>query len=193
MLLSESLQRVKPLQNSVSVGLLADLVFDWVISRHQKNTDLTMTEYVLTECEKRVNEIEIWVPISNLLIESEFSIGPVLFKTVTKPLLDAYLPADEKRIRRDLQGYAAATMKLIAEPKRASQIAFEETEKALLILMFFSPVNFDPTRVSHCVFLGKCHLETVNYLVLQDRKSGFSRSNAHLRFVLWSFRLRGAA
>ena len=186
MLLAESLQRVKPLWNSVSVEVLADLIFDWVMSRYQKNTDLTMIEYVLAECEREIKEIEIWVPISNLLIESEFTIGKVSFKTVTKPLLDAYLPRDEEKIRKDLQGYAAASMKLTAEPKRAHQIVFEEAEKALLLLLFFSPVNFEPTRISHCTFLGKSHLETINYLIVQNQAIiDYSWSIADMSSPVW--------
>lgn len=97
------------------------------------NLQSTITEFVLAECENQIKEFELWIPVSNLLLfGSEVTVARVTFKTVTKEMLDAYLGdmaemsvearIGSKRIRSELQGYAAAAMNVIAEPRRAYEI-----------------------------------------------------------------------
>jgi hypothetical protein len=78
----------------------------------------------------------------------------------------AQLALDEER--RELQGFAAATVRLHAEPRRASEVASEEAERALAMLRFFSPANRLPEMVSYCTLLGKEHIEETKELVVQD-------------------------
>jgi hypothetical protein len=182
--IAEGMQRTEALRDKVSVELLTDLMFDWLEKRYKKVLTIPMTEYVLGECEKRVEELEIWLPISELTIASEIVIGKITLKTITRKMMDDWqaqgppkTPEHEAMVkqfidqrRREMQRKAAATIKLVAEPERASQIAFEEAERAISMLRFFSPANFDPQLVSYCGLLGTQHFDLKKVLIIRERE-----------------------
>jgi hypothetical protein len=178
-LLAESMQNNKVLRDAISSELLKDLIFNWIKVNHSQPSQSSMTEFVLVECENQIKVFEIWIPVSNLLLfGSEVTVGRVTFKTVTREMLDAYLGnaaemsvearTGSNRIRSELQGYAAAAMKVIAEPRRAYETVYEESEKALGLLRFYSPVSFDPTRVSYVSILGEQHMDSFHRLEVQN-------------------------
>ena len=176
--LAEEIQNTKTLRDLVSKNVVKDLIFDWIRDSHKQPSNSSMTEYVLTECGNQIKEFEIWIPISKLLLfETQISIGRVTFQSVTKDMLDAYLGVratdvgpGAKRIRSELQGYAAAAIKVVAEPQRANEIAYDEADQALSLLRFYSPVNFDPTRVSYVALLGEQHAHTFHRLMVANGK-----------------------
>jgi hypothetical protein len=179
--LAEEIQNNKTLRDLVSKNLVKDLIFDWIRDNHKQRSSSSMTEYVLTECGKQIKEFEIWIPVSKLLLfGTNIRVGRVTFKSVTKEMLDAYLGdtpemtaevrVGAKRIRSELQGYAAAAIKVVAEPQRANEIAYDEADKALSLLRFYSPVNSDPTRVSYAAILGEQHEDSFHRLVVENGK-----------------------
>jgi hypothetical protein len=82
--LAENLQKTKGLSQHVSVKLLIDLIFEWIALSYKKETNLPMCEFVLSECEKRVKEMEIWLPVYRLIIKMEITLGKTTVKTITK-------------------------------------------------------------------------------------------------------------
>lgn len=204
--LAERVQKTKSLHDKVSIKLLKNLIFEWLKNRYRQSTTASMTQYVLAECEKRVQEIELWLPLAMLYIQSDIQIGRIIVKTVTKEMIDAWHRGIESQIisqggtvepplqqhfieeRQELQGLAAATIKLMAEPDRASEIALEEAEKAVAILRFFSRANLEPGIVSYCTLLGKEHIEEERtYNVQNGHIIGFSQgtqSKASPRWIL---------
>jgi hypothetical protein len=143
-----------------------------------------LVEAVLGECEKRVREIEIWIPVFRLFMETEIQIGGVVFKTIDKEMLDrleetlkaalggkiAKMQDVFSRERKDLQGVAAATVKLLAEPIRASEIAEEEADKAVSLLRFLHPASSSPYLRCYCTLLGKQALRSSTHLIVEDGK-----------------------
>jgi hypothetical protein len=186
--IAEGVQKTKLVQNAVSLSLLTDLIFDWLARRHQSLPVPGMTEYVLGECEKQIGEIEIWIPVFMLHVTSDVRIGQVTLRTITREMLDewragyfAQATDDETRSaieqfilerRGELQGFAAAAVKVVAEPRRASEAAFEQAERAVAMLRFFSPANFDPRIVSYCALLGRQHIDSEAYLTVRGGKLG---------------------
>ncbi len=184
--IAEGIQKLKSVQNVISLTLLSDLIFDWVARRHQSIPTSSMTEYVLGQCERQIGEIEIWIPVFMLHVQSDVTIGRVTLRTITRAMLDewraGYLAhaTDEAvrsaveqfitRQRGELQGFAAATVKLVAEPRRASEVAFQLAEQAVAMLRFFSPANFDPRIVSYCELLGRHHIDSAKYLTVRGGK-----------------------
>jgi hypothetical protein len=182
--LAEQMRRPKQLYSSVSITLLVELIFDWMRAKYTDQAVPTMTEYVLRECENRVQDLEIWLPIAATHVQSELRIGKIILKTITRETIDRWrdqcltdTPEDEVKLmllfdreRKILQGLAAATMKVVAEPKRAFELALEETEKAIGLLRFFGPENFRPEMSSYCTVLGKEQRETVTHLIIQDQR-----------------------
>jgi len=126
------MHKAPDLHISVSVAFLIDHIFEWVKKNYRRETTLSMTEYVLMECERSIKEYEVWIPIASTHVESGFNFGKMKIKTITREMLDQWeaesrqrhpeLPpeADEffTRWRKKILGLAAATMELKAEPKR---------------------------------------------------------------------------
>src|SRR5207249_7510305 len=130
-----------------------------------------------------VKDYEIWIPIHRLYVESALTLGPVVFRTITGTLLDAWeekkkgvgpesvAPVKEffARQRSVLQATAAATIKIRAEQKKAVQVARESARKALALLRFFSPVNWSPKLRSYCTLLGSENIvKTTELFVEKD-------------------------
>jgi hypothetical protein len=193
--LAEAMQKTKALKNKVSVSFLIDAIFEWIATSHRRTDVLPMTDVVLAEAEKNVQEIELWLPVAMLYIESEIVIGQVVLKTITKEFLDDYHGATITQIRnegheispeleqhfrverQELQGLAAATITVNAEPLRANEIAFEEAENSLAMLRLYSLANLEPELTSNCTFLGRERIEEARTFTVRDRKiQGFSRT-----------------
>ncbi|MDQ1274312.1 MAG: Apea protein [Planctomycetota bacterium] len=200
MRLSESMQRTKPLSDKVSVRFITDLIFEWVKNKYKNTTDLSMTDFVLRKCEEGLKEIEIWIPIALLLIQSEIKLGKIIFKTISKELIDSWSTAwqannpehsdkvkqsfDKKRNK--IQGHAASTIKLCAEPARAYEIAQEETERAISLLRVFSSAFIFPRVVSYCAMLGRENIESKLYFTLDEGQlRGMSEGFVSSEFKPW--------
>ena len=182
--LVESVYKDKIISAYVHFDTLKDLIFDWIAARYKNETALQMTEFVLPKCEDKIKEIEIWLPVHRLIIESEFSVGKITFKTITTKMIDEWHTEKAKhgignqeeyevylfQEREKLQGFAATTIKLEAEAKRALEIAFEEANKALSLLRLFGGGAFHPKVVSYCVLLGMEHLQGITELNIKDGK-----------------------
>lgn len=201
--LAEKIQKVKSFRDAVSRELLVELIFNWVAAKHQGKADGPMTAYVLAECEKQLGEAEIWVPVAMLGIQSDIKIGRVTLKTVTREMLDPWFSAIagkaapnrtaaqmESRLdemRREMQGFAAATVKVFAEPRRALEVAFEEAERAVSLLRFFSPASYIPELVSYCTLRGKEHVEGLMQLTVRGgRIEGYSEQSVDRSSPYWA-------
>jgi len=198
--LSEGMKKSTTPRGVITVHLFSEKIFAWVKQKHRDRSFPPMTEYVLAECEKQIKEIEVWIPISLLYIQSPFRLGRVNFRAITKRIVDDYearinekitkpkaLDAAKQfidRMRREIQGLAAATIEVEAEPRRAYEIAEEESEKAMNVLRFFSPANFHPGKTCYSAPWCKQHEDLNRYLSFQDGKivghaSGFTDKSAH--------------
>lgn len=200
--LAEKIQKVKTVRDRASTTLLIDLIFKWIESKYLQKSDGPMTGYVLAECEKELREIEVWLPVAMLSIECDITIGRVTLKTVTEGMLDPWfsaiaesaLPGNttaqiQQRLdewRREMQGFAAATVKLFAEPRRASEIAFEEADRAVALLRFYSPANYIPGLISYCTLRGREHVEgTTQLIVREGRIEGYSEHSLNRSSPFW--------
>jgi hypothetical protein len=199
--LAERMQKIKTLRDRVSIGLLIDLIFKWITGRHQQTATMLMTRYVLGECEKELREIEVWIPVAMLNVQSDLQFGKVTLRTITKEMLDVWFAANAESavgrtpeevrqrlddLRRELQGFAAASIRVFAEPRRASEIAFVEAERSVAVLRFFSPANRIPEMVSYCTLLGREHIEAAKQLIVQDgRIVGYSDQSVDKASPFW--------
>ena len=178
------MQKSPDLRRSVSVELLIDLIFEWVKKRYLQVTAEPMTEYVLNECEKRIRNFEVWIPIASTHIQSELRFGQMTIKTITREMLDRWEaefrnehpempPGAEEffvRWRKDVLGLAAATIELKAEPTRAYEVGLIEAQKTLDLLRCLSPQNVFPFVVSYSVPLGHDAPRSFYYLLTENNK-----------------------
>lgn len=200
--LAEKIQKVKSIRDAVSRELLVELIFKWVAAKHKGKADGPMTAYVLAECEKQLEEAEIWVPVAMLSIQSDITVGRVTFRTVTREMLDPWLSAVAASavegntaaqvgerldgIRRELQGFAAAVVKVFAEPRRASEVAFEEAERAVAVLRYYAPATHIPEVVSYCTLRGREHVESEKQLVVRGGlMDGYSEQSVDRSSPFW--------
>ena len=185
--LSENLQRTKTFRDLVSVRWVEDTLLDWMKDRFAGVTVPALGDYLSERCEGDVQENDLWFPVANLSVESDLPFGNVVFKTITSELMDklvedaqkakegrdptyaAQLDMSMERRRADLQGLAAATSKLRAEPKRAYEIALRESERAVAALRVFDvTATTTPEVTSYCALLGRENVEGIKHLELED-------------------------
>jgi hypothetical protein len=155
--LAETMGKTPALRDTASTSFIVDSIFAWMQGRLAGSVESGVTESVLARCEEQIQEVELWLPIAWLNIESDIRLGRVTFRTISRRMIDewqARIPAFEgpetqarvqhalEQERHQLLGFAAAVVQTKAEPQRASEIAFAEAERAVSLLRFFSPANF---------------------------------------------------
>jgi hypothetical protein len=184
--LAEGMQKSINPRGVISLRRLSDLIFDWVKYKHRRTSIPAMTEYVLSESEKLIKELDVWIPISHLYIQSPFVFGKITFRAITKAMIDEWeasrlagvtKPEEIESVRKgfeqhrkDIQGLATATIKVEAEPHRAYEIAFEEIDRTMSILRFISPANTHPAKISYSAPFGSQHVDRYRYLFVEGRK-----------------------
>lgn len=185
--IARGVQKSPDFRSTVSVRLLIDLIFEWLKGRYRQTNSQSMTDYVLHECEKRVQDYEVWIPIAWTRIQSELEFGNVKIRTITRGMIDRWEQDTKQKNpesgeavnkyfearRKDLLGLAAATISLRAEATRAYEIALEEAEDAIALLRSLSIFSCFPYLVSHSVPLGREHVLGHQYLFTRDNEVVF--------------------
>jgi Apea-like HEPN len=185
--LSERLQRRKELRDIVSVKWVEDVIISWMKEKQGGTEVPELTDFLVKRCEEDVKEHEIWFPIANLSLESDLPFGHVVFKTISKEMLDRVEEDGQKskegrdeeyaamvdrqvlRLRHDLQGLAASTIKVGAEPQRAYEIALEESERAVATLgLYHVAATTMPEMASYSAPLGTENMEQIRYLEVEE-------------------------
>ncbi|MHC1760043.1 MAG: hypothetical protein AB9917_11105 [Negativicutes bacterium] len=169
-ILAEDIQRNKIYRDNVSITFVEDVIFEWIKARHFQCVTQELVDYFEDYCQSAIQEREIWIPVTNLHIQSNFEVGRVVFKTFTREMLDQWVNRNHgklleelgeekfqeysKRERKNVQSFAAAVVKTNAEPIRAGEIAFELAEEAIGILRALSPYSLSAKRICYCAPLG---------------------------------------
>jgi hypothetical protein len=196
--LAQSMQKTQSLRNTVSESLVCKSLFKWLKGRYFGQSLPPMTSFVLDECGREVIEdLQIWIPISNLRVEAAFEIGRVVLRPMHKEMFDrwegqvqahAKNEADRTNIklgidrrRHRFQGDAAATITLTADVARASEIGREYADHAVSALRFFSVASLTPHEVSYTDLSGLQHEDSHNYFAVDKEGrigygSGFAQS-----------------
>lgn len=177
--LAENIQKNEIYRDRVSREFVEDVIFDWVKINYQREVTVDLTNYLKERCQEAIKTHEIWIPISGLHLESDLAIGKVLIRTMTRAMLDEWVAGARqfvpskltqaqfeeysKRERKNIQGFAALVAKVSAEPKRASEIAYELADETLSILRALSPYNISPERICYCAPIGRQNEQTYQY------------------------------
>ncbi len=192
--LAENMQRTEALRDKISLDTVIDLLTEWLRATRKGQSTLTATEFILSKCPAMVREYTVLLPLYGLFIEEPFDVGRVALRTVTEQEINGWVTAWTKehpehaesfrqsgqKWKRDLQGKAAASITLAAEPKRAYEIARREAEDALAMLQVFSVAMLVPEARCYWTLLGSERVESFAYFLLQDDtlkngQSGFYR------------------
>jgi hypothetical protein len=201
--LAEKLQKSIRPRDAVSLKKLSELIFDWCKHKDRGENITPMVTYAMETCEPLTKAHEIWIPISHLYIESPFQFGSVVFRAVTKKMMDDWLQSwlqhaktseeidgvrlgVEKR-RKRIQALAAATITVVAEPESAYEKAFEEIDKTVSLLRFFSPTNFSPRQICYSAPLGSQHEDRYVYLLVDNGQiTHYNSGFKHKSLPVWN-------
>jgi hypothetical protein len=180
--LAENMQRTEALRDKVSEETIIDLLTAWLRATRQGASQMTATEFVLSKCPEMVSDYTVLIPLYDLFIEEPFEIGRILIRTVTEQEIDGWVAAWTKahpehaesfqksgmKWKRNFQGKAAASMTVVAEPKRAYEVARREAEDALAMLQVFSIAMLVPEARCYWTLRGSERVESYSYLLLQE-------------------------
>jgi hypothetical protein len=185
--LSESIQKTNAFRDLVSTKWVEDRILDWIKAKYAGEAVPTLSEYVAERCEEDAEEHELWFPVSRFSVESDLTFGNVVFKTITEETMDrmaedlqgakegqdatyaVQLDMYLSRQRADLQGLAAATAKVHAEPQRAYEVALRESERAVAVLRVYQDAaTTTPEVTSYCALLGRENVEGIKHLKMED-------------------------
>jgi len=175
--LSENIQRTPALRELVSTRWVEDAIIDWMKAKYENVTIPALADYLAEKCEEDAREHELWFPVANLSVESDLTFGNVVFRTITEDIMDRWEQKAQdatqghgssyyfSTMRGELQGYAASTIKVTAEPKRAFEVALQESERAVDALrVYHVTAALLPEVTSYCALRGRENVQTVKHL-----------------------------
>jgi hypothetical protein len=183
--LAEAMQRRREFSPHLSSSFLEDQIFLWLKGKHFKEADVTAVEHIVRAGSGMIYDLEVWLPIPTLSTTVPFAVGNVEFRPISSDLIDRWQSNAKDRedadryfteIRRKFQGLAAATMRVVAEPVRAREIAFEEAEKSTAALRLFSPEILHPYGRSYWEPLGFLDPAGFYVFLTQDGNLRFRQS-----------------
>ena len=168
-LLAEKIQGREELRAHLSVKTLEEQVFQWLVDRHLGHHARPLFDNLLPKLENLIKEHSVWVPVFGLFTAHTFDLGRTTVHPLGREFFDTWnqvlaeqpgpdseaLHGTVEHFRRKLQGHAACTMTLQAEPQRAFEIALEEAENTLAILRVFLPSSLHPGVPSYCRPFGR--------------------------------------
>jgi hypothetical protein len=170
-----------PIKGRVSARFLLDEIFKWLRETLEAKRSDALPDYIAERCSSEIRDYEIWVPVYRTYSASDFVIGDVGFRTISKVLLDkwyAQLPEDAvkspelaegiNRKRARIQGSLAACIRVKAELIKARELAQSKANEAIGILRFLSSVNWTCKLVSHCLPLGRENTQRAMELFVED-------------------------
>jgi hypothetical protein len=116
----------RPIKGRVSNSFLLEEVFKWLKQTLEAKRSDTLPEYIAERCSSEINDYEIWVPVYRTYSASEFNMGDVEFRTISRALLDqwyAHVPEEDakkpeiargeiNRKRARIQGSIAACIRM---------------------------------------------------------------------------------
>jgi len=186
--LCENIQKVKSVSSYISKTTINSIVFEWCKDKYKGKTNSELIDYLKSKIEPEIIEREIWFPIFHTEVEEEIKFANVRIITLDGKIIDEWIKVlvqdkkgdNEEEIkklfdkeRKEIEGYAVAIVKTIAEQERAYEIAINEVEAALDYIRFFSASNFYPKLTSQFTVLGQQHLRIANYFTTIDKKLHF--------------------
>jgi hypothetical protein len=135
--LASRIHDTQDLKGTTSLEFILDIAFEWLEGKHKNARPESLTQYVVKRAEDEIKDFEIWIPLYRTYIESSFQMGAVVFRTITREMMDeceARTPKPDPetamavqlafaRDRSAMQGCAAAAVKIRAERTKAIAIA----------------------------------------------------------------------
>lgn len=144
----------KSYRNRLSQKFVYDRIVDWLRLRVVTGNAPSLSEHVEAAAEKAIRTREIWVPFPVIQIPHPIQIGEVIFRRITKQMMDEYAVKTKAydsaqngavfdHLRTRLQSATAACVTVTAEAAKAREIAAMQADAAISILRLACPIMFD--------------------------------------------------
>jgi hypothetical protein len=146
-------------RDSLSEDFVYAECISWVKARFTApgSTNPSFTEYLHTSAIKAVKSYEVWLPIPVVQITNPFQIGDVMFRRITKGMMDEWAAfsnalssqkseAAFDSLRSRIQATTAACVPVVAEPIRGDQLALERSDGAIAVLRLACPAIMSPHK-----------------------------------------------
>lgn len=180
--LAEKIQRTAAYRHSVSTKIILDEAFMWTCLYVQEKISQTLTDFVAQKANEAVADLQILIPVHELLLDSPIQIGSTIVRPLTGVEMDRWVEdlsraAPDHRTafineieakRREVQGRAVCEITLRAEPDFAGKVAIERASDTLALLNLFSRAAFEPTVTSFAVPLGMQNVRTERCHVIRN-------------------------
>ena len=185
---AETIYKKREFNSGLSLGFIKDCGFEWFEKQYKGiiSGDVKFLNFLTEKSKKAVRSHRISVPISFISIEKHFKIGNIAFEYFTKEFFDKYISyakgkaqespnfnendfqTFEVRIRKRYQGVVFGSITIEAEKQRCIELAKAETEKALMVLRFFSPSAFLPEIPCYFGIMGQTDLPKKYFFIFDN-------------------------
>lgn len=190
--LSEDIQKNNSLKELISVDFVKEELFAWITKSFKESNKTSFIDYLLQKAENAIKHYEVWIPIPFTTIQSQFSLGKITFKIVSKEQIEEWfeyfnnqdgtknIEKYKEKFKKNFQGYAAGVYRCDAEPIRAQELAFFHINNSLGILRLFSPANHLLGLISGVYEYGKNMIKSKTYFITNKDKKLFTESSEFL-------------
>jgi len=160
----------KACKYKVSTDYLTSLLLEYCKSEHNSpNHTVNFSKVLLERLAVDIRDYTIILPISNLSVEIEITLGEVKIVPLSQAEIESWFkPAHNddseakkllrksqiEEVQKEHQGGAAAKVNIVAESKAANREAREKVEKALALLRLYCSANFHPEVASYVNIWG---------------------------------------
>ncbi len=172
-----------------SVGYTHRAIIDWVSECKLDGGTTEFVDHYLNELEISCKTQTVYIPIANLIIESEFTFGNFRFVPMSECKFDSWDTKDDEGFKRSLlnkrkryQGYAAVVTTTVSEIEKAKEVAEQNARDAIAYLRLFNSLAMSPNERVLLTIRGEASYESQESLVERDgqlasSQTGFTEEN----------------
>lgn len=178
----------RELRDLLSRTTVLELLLEYVGAKARETSTPALSVKIVETVDKEVQQLSVWVPIEEIIIEGEFPFATAVLAPVSRAQLDAMLNArapnspavQVEQMRSDLYskwaGRTVMRFDLLAEPRRAEELAVERATDYLALLQFYAAPTMILSLVSHIAPRGARPYRTQECIVYATKY--FHRSKA---------------
>jgi hypothetical protein len=186
-------------RSTLSRKFIEGTILRWCRSSFCREAPESLSRYITSIANEKVKELKVWIPIANLEIESALKLGPVEIAPTTPEMIDALEARatsgegekDEgrsaffRKLREEIQGFAAVSMSIRAEPEHAWEACEPIARDAVSLLRFICPAAGIAKIYIPVSLLGSEIVPAFKVLVFGDQAFSFKSGFDPQRFFYW--------
>ena len=149
----DQVAKVTTVCDALSRNFIRDNLFSWLEARFKESAITDWISFLMDSANQVMQSHEVWIPISELHVQSDIQLGKVTFSNLSKQVFERdilskfdvealpKLKRDEvfRSLSQRYQGLAVARLRTWSEPTKAVEVARKETEISLKLLTCYHP------------------------------------------------------